>query len=187
MSYTLGVNADILLGHESVNGGAAYGFRLAKVEQVRDLQSGEFLGSNVAQTRGVNSPGGVDEHVVTHYFAIMMGDGLADPVGRKREESEAVDRQHLLEVLEQIDEIFLVTRAGAYGALSARGHTLTWTEYESVTLISVRLTGTTDVYFPADAEGFANSVWGDEEEVGSTTSLWGDEETGYEENVGYWR
>jgi len=147
-TYTIGQNCSITLQHNSVNGGAPYGYLLTGDDK--------NYGAAVSVQHEQDSAGLTKIRI---FFCVLLADSLTNPDGTLHADSRAQMYQMLLNFLNQPSGLTLITSAVVFANIGASGFSATETHYEALTLVTCQMNNTGDYYPAPDPGNYALSLW----------------------------
>jgi hypothetical protein len=148
MTYTLGVNCDLILCHPSVNSGIPYGFVLTPDPSNKT--------SAVSIQREITVEGVTSIYI---FFTLILADDLKDPDGSSHVDTRALMYTNLLNYLSQSSGLSVGTVMGTWLGIGPLGHSATELHLINASFISIKLFNVTTYHPPISDTLFLNSRW----------------------------
>lgn len=179
---TIPEDGQVALWHEEINSGLPIAFMLYFDEALERPEINKVLKENVSYQINIEPVQG--ERDITSIVVFMSIQLMRQSSEYGEPKEEKTDREILIDILQKVENIAVITREGVHSGFIVRGHILTLTEYEDMTIASMRLETDFSNLQPADYDTWKNSKWVDEDNLPANYSKWYDEESTAK---GHWR
>jgi hypothetical protein len=148
MTYTIGVNCHITLGHAQVDGGAPYGFLVNPDDKIK--------AEGIRVVRLAVSDGTTQVWV---YFSVLMADNLINPDGSKHTDTRVQMLSKLQQFLQFTSGLVLTGPIGAYLNLGALGYCTDERHTPQKSQVNCNLNNVGFYWPPVDPAILVSSVW----------------------------
>ena len=162
---TLGEDCDLILIHESVNGGDPYGFVLSP--------DPSKSGSAISIQRSLDD---ANDTQIYLFATVLLADDLKNPDGSEHSDDRQTMYDMLLLYLEQIEDLHVGTIMGTYLGLGQVGHSATELHLIDASFISLKFANMSTYHVPVLNDLFFGSLWQDSPPADDAftwdTSIW---------------
>ena len=157
----IGIDCDITLTHPSVNGGAPYGFVIARDPTSR--------GGSISVQRAVDEDTGIIS--IRLFLTVLLADDLKNPDGSEHAETRLNMYMKLLAYLATSDGLAIDTVMGTFAGMAALGFSATELHFPKSSQIACQFDNISTYHPPITSALFFNSKW-DEPTLTWGTSYW---------------
>lgn len=161
----LGEDCDLILIHDSVNGGDPYGFVLSP--------DPSKTGSAISIQRSLDDSNDTQIYL---FATVLLADELKNPDGSEHSDDRQTMYDMLLLYLEQLEGLSIGTVMGTYLGLGQVGHSATELHLVDASFISLKFANMSTYHSPIHSDLFFGSLWHDSPPAADAftwdTSVW---------------